>query len=117
MPPRTGQLDEISEALGELRGTVKGIEKYVHEERHGVRNLSQKMDGLGAQITREIAAVEARIEIRFEAMSARVALLEERRAKEEGARSFAVAVVQSPLIGWLFAAGVALAAWWKGGKL
>jgi len=56
LPPRSGQLDQISEAIGEIRGTVAGIERYIHEERHGVRNLSQKVDGLSAQLSRDLAA-------------------------------------------------------------
>lgn len=125
MPGRSGQLDEISEAIGEIRGTVAGIERYIHEERHGVRNLSQKVDGIGALISREVASAKAeinaniattveRIEARMQTIDDRVSMLETKRQREEGARGLAVWFLQSPLVGWIAAALLAFVAWWKG---
>lgn len=115
MPPRgTGQLDEISEAIGELKGSVKSIESYVHEGRHGVNNLSQEVKGLGTLITREIAAVEERMKVRFEQVEQRLVLLEAVKNQQIGAKNLTVAVLQSPLIGWLVAIAAVVAAWWKG---
>lgn len=107
MPPR-GQLDQISEAIGELKGSVKSIEKYIHEERHGLRNLSQKVDAIGTLITREIAAVEARIDVQIEAMNARLAAVETAQARQAGERGLLVAFLKSPVVGWLVGAGVTL---------
>jgi chromosome segregation ATPase len=126
MPPRAaGQLDQISEAIGEIRGTVAGIERYIHEERHGVRNLGQKVEGLSSQMSREIAAAKGeigatlstaieRVEARIQTIDDRVSALESSRQREEGARGFLVWFLQSPLVGWLAAAALFAAAWWKG---
>lgn len=108
MPPRQapGALDQISEAIGELRA-------YVHEHRHGVNNISQKIDALGVKISRDMAAVEARIEIRIDAIEVRLANLERADAKRDGATSLAKWFVQSPLFAWLTAAAVVAWTWLK----
>jgi hypothetical protein len=62
MAEQSGQLDQISEAIGEIRGTVGGIERYIHDKRHDDANIAQKIEALGIRITRDIAAVEGRIE-------------------------------------------------------
>lgn len=102
MPP--GQLDQISEAIGEIRGTVAGIERYMHEREHGLNNLSQKLDAHGNRITREIGAVEERMRVRFEQVEIRIALLETAKAKQDGAKGTLLWLVQNPLIGWIFIA-------------
>lgn len=125
MPTRSGQLDQISEAIGEIRGTVAGIEKYIHEERHGVRNLASKVDGLSVQFSREIAAAEGkintsvataieRVEARIATIDDRVSALERTQERETGAKGVIVWLLQSPIVGWLAAAALFFAAWWKG---
>jgi chromosome segregation ATPase len=122
MPARSGQLDQISEAIGEIRGTVAGIERYIHEERHGVRNLSQKVDGLSTQFSREIAAAKGeigatlstaleRVEARIQTIDERVSILERTHEREYGARGLLKAIFASPLLAWLFAAAVAVWTW------
>lgn len=113
MPPRTGQLDELSQSIGRLEGLVEGIEKYIHDKRHDDANVSQKVDGLGIRITRDIAAVEGRIEGRIKAMDDRLVLLEQAKLREAGARHLAVWFLQSPLVGWIVAAILFAVAWWK----
>lgn len=110
MPPRSGQLDEISEAIGELKGTIKSIDTYIHGERHGIKDLSQKVDGLAAHITREVVGVEARIDARYEA---RIQALEAWKQRQAGAQSLASWFLRSPLIGWIAAAVLFVAALWK----
>ena len=68
MAPRSGQLDQISEAIGELKGSVKSIEQYVHEARHGTNNISQKIDALAVKLGADIASVEARMDSRLRAL-------------------------------------------------
>lgn len=120
-----GQLDQISEAIGEIRGTVAAIERYIHEERHGVRNLSQKVEGLSSQFSRDIAAAKGeigaslataieRVEARIHTIDERVAILERTKERETGARGLIAWLLQSPLVGWMFAAAVLVATWWKG---
>lgn len=118
MPPRNGQLDEISEAIGELKGSVKAIETYVHEGRHGVNNLSQKFDALGVKIAADIAAVEARIEAKVDAYirsnDERVLALEKEHERQTGAKNLVAWFLQSPLIGWIVAAVLFVIAYFKG---
>lgn len=107
-----GQLDEFSQAIGKLIGQVESLDRYTHEREHGINNLSAKVEALGTRITRDIAAVEGRIEGRIKAMDDRLAALERAREQVTGARNLAVWFLESPLIGWLAAVGAILLAWW-----
>jgi hypothetical protein len=111
---RTGQLDQISEAIGGLRESVKGIERYMHDREHGLNNLSQKFDALGVRIAKDMAAVEGRIQGQVKAMDDRLLALERAREREEGAKGIVVWFLQSPVIGWLFLGAVALWAYLTG---
>jgi septal ring factor EnvC (AmiA/AmiB activator) len=113
MPPRSGQLDQISQAIGKLEGRFDGVEQYMHEREHGINNLSQKVDGLRVSIGKDIATVEARIGEQIKAMDGRIAALEAAAAREAGAKSLAAWVLQSPLIGWIAAGLMLFIAWWK----
>ena len=70
MPPArsNGQLDEISEAIGRLDGRFEGVEQYIHQHNHDVRDISQKIDALGHAMAKDIAAVEARMDVRLRAL-------------------------------------------------
>jgi hypothetical protein len=114
VPPRSGQMDEISQAIGRLEGSVKSVESYVHDGRHGVNNLSQKVDGLGNRITRDIAALEAKIQIRMDSMDERIIQLERSNLQTTTAKNIGFAVLQSPVVGWAFALASLFVAWWKG---
>lgn len=113
MPPRSGQLDQISEAIGELKGSVKSVEKYVHEGRHGVNNLSQKVDAMRVGIGKDMAAVEAKVDAKIDAFisetNKRLAAVEAVLQQQAGAKNLAVTFLQSPLVAWLFA--IAVVAW------
>jgi uncharacterized protein YoxC len=113
MAAREGQLDEISQAIGRLSGQVDGLERYTHEREHSINNLVQKVEALGTRITRDIAAVEGRIEGRIKAMDDRIVALELAKQREAGAKNLVVWLLQSPLIGWLAAAVLFFAALWK----
>jgi hypothetical protein len=113
MAEQSGQLDQISEAIGEIRGTVGGIERYIHDKRHDDANIAQKIEALGIRITRDIAAVEGRIEGQIKAMDDRLAAVEREQFRQDGAKNLIGWFLQSPLIGWLTAAIVIFAAWWK----
>lgn len=114
MAARSGQMDEISEAIGRLSGQVESLDRYTHEREHGINNLSQKLDALGVRITRDIAAVEAKFEVQFKAMNDRIAALEATDLRQAGAKNLVVWTLQSPLIGWIAAAALFIAGWWKG---
>jgi hypothetical protein len=109
MALRPGQLDEISEAIGRLSGQVESLDRYTHEREHGLNNLAQKVEGLGIRITRDIAAVEGRIEGRIKAMDDRLLALERIQQRESGARSVVALILKSPALGWLV--GAAITAW------
>lgn len=68
MPPRAGQLDEISEAIGRLEGKFDGVDRYIHERQHDIKEVSTKIDALGHSMAKEMAAVEARMDVRLRAL-------------------------------------------------
>jgi hypothetical protein len=107
MPPRSGQLDQISEAIGELRGMVQSLDRYTHEREHGLNNLSQKVDALGSRIAKDMAGVEGRLEAKLDAwkreVDARLVKLETQAREETGAKNLARTLLQSPLLAWIFA--------------
>lgn len=105
MPPRqTGQLDQISQAIGRLSGQIESLDKYTHEREHAIANLNQKVDGLSQQITREVARMKTEIEVQLKAMDDRIAKLEAVAAREAGERGLLVGFLHSPVVGWLVAA-------------
>lgn len=125
MAGRDGQLDEISAAIGEIRGTVAELGRYIHEERHGTRNIAQKVEAISSQISRDIAAAKGeisatvavaieRVEARIQTIDERVGALEAIKEQERGAKTLLMWIIQSPLIGWIAAAALFAAAWWKG---
>lgn len=113
MPPRSGQLDQISEAIGELKGSVKAIERYVHDGRHGVNNISQKVDGLGVKIAGDIAGLRAEIRADLDSLSKRVAKLEAADIRSTTTKNTLGWILHSPLLAWIAAAAVMIGAWWK----
>lgn len=105
---RGNGFDQISMMFGELKGSVAEIEKYVHEGRHGINNLSQKLDGMAVRLAADLAAVEAR-------MDSRLRKLEESAAGDQRARNITTVILQSPVVAWLFAIAVVLYEAIKGG--
>jgi hypothetical protein len=87
--------------LGELRGQVRELV-------HSVNNLSTKFDGL----TREVIALGP-LAVQIAEIKAKVEKLETANLQHTGAKNLVVWFLQSPLIGWLVAAALFVAAWWK----
>lgn len=92
---RTGQLDEISERLGELAA-------YTHEHRHGVNNLNQKFDALALDLAKRVEALDAKMTVRIDEINrsltsentllrARIEVLEAKEQRRDGALG---------LVGW-----------------
>jgi chromosome segregation ATPase len=109
MPPRLGQLDEISQAIGQLEGRFDGIERYMHDREHGLNNVSQKLDAISTKFSGDIAAAKAeingsmttaieRVEARIQTIDDRVAALETARSKNEGAKSVWIEILKSPIV-------------------
>lgn len=111
----SGQLDEISQAIGGLQASFESVERYIHDRRHDDKNVSQKIDGLSTQITREVTRMKAEIQVQLDAIDRRVAVLEGAKQREDGAKGVAIWFLQSPLVGWIAAALIAFVTWWKGG--
>jgi archaellum component FlaC len=125
MAARQGQLDQISQAIGQLEGRFDGIERYMHDREHGLNNLSQKVDGLSSKFSSDIASAKGeisatlstaveRMEARIQTIDDRVGALETIKEQEKGAKTALAWLLQSPLIGWLVAAALFLTEWWKG---
>jgi hypothetical protein len=87
--------------LGELRGQVRELV-------HSVNNLSTKFDGL----TREVIALGP-LAVQIAEIKAKVEKLESINLQQTGARNLTVLLLKSPIIGWLVAAALFVAAWWK----
>lgn len=109
MPGRAGQLDEISEAIGEIRGTLNAVEKYIHTREHGINNLSQKVEALGTKFSGDLAAAKAeisvgvttaieKVEARLQIIDERVTALETAQARDDGQRSVWVEILKSPIV-------------------
>ena len=117
MPERGGQLHEISAEIGEIKGLLKALDRYVHEREHGINNLSQKVDAMRIGIGKDIAAVEARMEVRFEAFEKRLRELEETDLKAETQKRTLATILQSPIVGGVIGSLLTWAAlflaWWK----
>lgn len=94
----SGQLDEISAAIGRLEGLLEGVNQYIHENKHEVANVSQKLEALGAKITGDMAAVEERMRVRFELAETRLSRLEQLRSKDDGVRSVWIEILKSPIV-------------------
>lgn len=125
MSSRSGQLDEISEAIGGLRGQLEALDRYTHEREHNIANLTQAVNGIGSLVSREVASAKAeintsfttaieRVEARIATIDERVTLLERTKERDAGARGILAWLLQSPLIGWIAAAALFVTAWWKG---
>lgn len=119
--PSSGQLDEISQAIGELKGRFEGVERYIHDRRHEEKNVSQKIDAIGQQIAREVGRLKGEIQgdiasfrNEIEKLAVRVATLESARQHDEGVKSVWVEILKSPIVagsigGLLAAIGMAWA--------
>lgn len=89
--------------LGEMRGQLREVV-------HGLNNLSMKFDGL----TREVVALGAlatsvgRLEAELEAIKVRMKLAEDIQSRQSGAGAIVKSILNSPVLGWLFLAAVAI---------
>src|SRR3546814_14455373 len=92
----------MSMTLGELKGQMREI---VHQ----LNNMSSKMDAISHEISKNSGIPEE-----VEKLKLRVAALEEKESKREGAMGLGVWIMRSPLLGWL--AGAVLAGWGPFGR-
>jgi hypothetical protein len=118
MPPRAGQLDQISESIGEIRA-------YVHAGRHDVANLTQVVNAqdaaqakrhaeLKAEVSRQIEKGMETMRAEIAAVTLRVAKLEESRFRQEGQLSVWQWLARHWPIGPIIAAILTFIAWANG---
>jgi hypothetical protein len=81
MAPARGQpqqLDEISRSIG-------AVEAYIHENRHGVTNLSMKIDALSLDVAKRVDELKHSLSADIEGLKRRLDALEAANARREGA--------------------------------
>jgi uncharacterized membrane-anchored protein len=92
MPARTGQLDEISQAIGRLEGKVDALDVYTHEREHNIDNLRAMVNGLSAQMSRDVASakgeISATLSTAIERVEARMQTIDDRVSALETATGF-----------------------------
>lgn len=98
--------------LGEMRGQLREVV-------HSMNNLSQKFDGLTREVVAlgALATIVGRLEAQAEALDVRLKLVESNQKAVSTTASNFKAVVNSPVIGWLFLFAVAVYAALKGASL
>jgi predicted extracellular nuclease len=118
MPPRAGQLDQISESIGEIRA-------YVHTGRHDISNLTQIVTAQDAaqvkrhadlkeEVSRQIKEGLETMRVEIAAVAVRVARLEESRSRQEGQLSVWQWLVNRWPVAPIIAAILAFIAWANG---
>jgi hypothetical protein len=105
MPPRQGQIDEMSEAIGRLTGLVESLDRYTHDREHTIANLTQKIDGIGVQIAREVGRLKGELQGdlasfkgELQELTARVTKLETARSRDDGVKSVWLEILKSPIV-------------------
>lgn len=98
--------------LGEMRGQLREVV-------HGLNNLSMKFDGLTREVVAlgTLAPLVGKLEAQIEAQDIRIKTLETQQEAVSTTASNFKAVVNSPVLGWLFLAAVAIYVALKGASL
>lgn len=89
--------------LGEMRGQLREVV-------HGLNNLSMKFDGLTREVVAlgTLAPLVGKLEAQLEAQDVRIKALEGQQQAVNTTASNFKAMLNSPILGWLFLAAVAL---------
>lgn len=92
--------------MGEMRGQLR-------ELIHGFNNLSQTVSGLASSVDKSmhLPAEISELKSRVTALEVRMTALETDRSRREAVMGFGQAMFRSPVLGWIGAAAVAVAAW------
>lgn len=101
---QSAELNALAVKVGEISGQLREL---VHSQ----NNMSMKLDGLTEKL------LTAPTQADFQALSARVALLEAEKNRTDGAKGVFAAVMRSPMAAW--AAAIIAAIWgaFKGGLI
>src|SRR5687767_9941975 len=129
MPPRQ---DQLGERISGLEAKVDGMDRYAHEKWHDLNNTLQPLALLPEKMTRDIAKMQGSFQGQINSVSkdiertitsaienaimpinkavtdldSRVSALEKQHEQETGAKNLLSWFLQSPLVGWLVAAGL-----------
>lgn len=89
--------------LGEMRGQLREVV-------HSMNNLSQKFDGLTREVVAlgALATIVGKLEAVAEAMDARIKRLEAQQTQVSTTANNFKAILNSPVLGWIFLVAVAL---------
>jgi predicted amino acid dehydrogenase len=89
--------------LGEMRGQLREVV-------HSMNNLSMKFDGLTREVVAlgALATIVGKLEAVAEAMDIRIKKLEAQQTQVSTTASNFKAVLNSPVLGWIFLVAVAL---------
>lgn len=98
MPPT--KIDEVSAAIGRL-------DQYCHENQNAVNIVGQKLDAAVLEISKQIAVVGAKIDVRLNA-------IELQHAEEKGRNSVFMMIIKSPAVVWILTALAGFYAWASG---
>ena len=123
-PMRQNVTDDLAMKIGE-------VVAYIHENRHGVNNLSSKFDGFTIDLRKQLAALETKLgnrveeiertlraelvaqniatEAKLTAANMRIAVLEQEKYRRDGASTVIASIMRSPTLGWMV--GAAVTAW------
>lgn len=96
-PPRSSE----GERIAGLEAKFDGYEKYSHERWHDLNNTLQPLVGLPAQMARDIAKLEGKLEAKIDgrliAIETRLSAIEGQRQQMTGAKQLMVWLVQTVL--------------------
>lgn len=81
--------------IGTLAVRVGEISGQLREVIHSVNNMAQKVDGMTERLLAAPTAAD------FEKLSKRVDALEREKDRRDGATGFGLAILKSPVVGWL----------------
>ena len=96
------EISSLAVKVGEISGQLR-------EVIHTVNNMAQKVDGMTERLFTAPTAAD------FEKLSKRVDALEAEKNRNDGAKGFGLAVLKSPVVGWIVGIATAALAAIKGG--
>lgn len=101
---QSAELNALAVKVGEISGQLREVV-------HSVNNMAQKVDGMSERMLTSPTQAD------FQALAARVALLEAEKNRNDGAKGVLAAIMQSRFAAWTAAAAAVAFAAFKGDML
>lgn len=112
------ELDPASMIIGELKGQFAGLEAYIHNQFHNLKNEDQVKYGYFERILKELKDLresDQKTNIgAHEELEERIAALEAINTKRDGLMGGLDWLMKSPLVGWAIGVGAAIYAFATG---